>query len=177
MSEAKAAPPQTLRRGRAWAVFAAMLALLAQPATEANAQEDGAQQGEVWETCAGLGAAQPQTIGQIGVTPDDYPLVSMGLNEEGRALLDVDVAADGAIRDVRISESSGSFRLDDSSIEIVRERWRFDPPLAGGMPVACTTQVAVRWEVPNLTYRGAGNQPTIQLSDELLRLLGLPEGQ
>jgi TonB family protein len=171
MSEAKAAPPSGHYR---YSGFAALLALFA---AEANAQEDEAQQDRVWETCAGLGASQPQTIGQIGVTPDDYPLVSLGLNEEGRALLDVDVAADGAISGVRIAESSGSFRLDSSSIEIVRERWRFDPPLAGDTPVACTTQVAVRWEVPNLTYRGAGNQPTIQLSDELLRLLGLPEGQ
>lgn len=168
MSEANAAPPSRHYR---YSVFAALLAV------DANAQDDGAQGDDVWETCASLGASQPQTIGQIGVTPDDYPLVSLGLNEEGRALLDVCVAADGATSDVRISESSGSFRLDHSSIEIVRERWRFDPPLAGDMPVACTTQVAVRWEVPNLTYRGAGNQPAIQLSDELLRLLGLPERQ
>jgi len=134
-----------------------------------------AQEGSPFEACIALGAERPQTIGQVSVVADDYPLVSMGLREEGRTVVDVDVGLDGAVAGVRVAETSGSFRLDERSVELVNERWRFQPATLEGEPVACTTQVAVRWDLTNVTPLTGGTETleNAEVSEELLRLLGI----
>ena len=86
----------------------------------------------------------PELIG-AAVTMEDYPLVSIGLLEEGRAVLEVDVTAEGRASNARVVTSAGSFRLDERSVEIVNEKWRFTPGRIGDAPAICRTRVAVRW--------------------------------
>ena len=64
-----------------------------------------------------------------------YPPLSRRMREEGRVLLDVHIMPDGSVAEVRLRESSGFGRLDDSAIAAV-ERWRYVPATRGGKPIA-----------------------------------------
>lgn len=59
-----------------------------------------------------------------------YPPMSRRLNEEGKVLLRVHVAADGSAREVEIKQSSGFGRLDAAARDAV-SRWRFVPARRG----------------------------------------------
>lgn len=64
-----------------------------------------------------------------------YPPLSRRMREEGRVLLNVHIMPDGSVAEVRLRESSGFGRLDDSAIAAV-ERWRYVPATRGGKPIA-----------------------------------------
>ena len=64
-----------------------------------------------------------------------YPAMARRLGEEGEVRLDVWVGADGRVRDVRLTRSSGSALLDDAAIEALRA-WQFRPATVDGVPVA-----------------------------------------
>ncbi|WP_051018777.1 energy transducer TonB [Thauera sp. 27] len=64
-----------------------------------------------------------------------YPPLSRRMREEGRVLLDVHIMPDGSVAEVKLRESSGHRRLDDSAIAAV-ERWRYVPATRGGKPIA-----------------------------------------
>jgi protein TonB len=57
------------------------------------------------------------------------------MGDQGEVLLDVLVAPDGKVSDVRLKQSSGSSLLDRTAIETVR-KWRFTPATVDGEPVA-----------------------------------------
>ncbi len=115
----------------------------------------------------------PDLIG-AEVTMEDYPLVSIGLLEEGRAVLEVDVTTEGRASYARIAASTGSFRLDERAVEILNEKWRFTPGRIGDAPAICPTRVAVRWAL----NRGDGPRETstdAALMDLLESREALPE--
>ncbi|MBQ7626510.1 MAG: energy transducer TonB [Rhodocyclaceae bacterium] len=62
--------------------------------------------------------------------PAAYPALSRRLGEEGTVRLRVRVGADGQALMVRLAESSGFARLDDSAREAVAH-WRFVPARRG----------------------------------------------
>lgn len=71
-----------------------------------------------------------------------YPPLSRKLNEQGRVLLRVNVAADGSATDVHLHISSGYPRLDDSALATVR-RWKFLPARLGQEAVAAWVLVPI----------------------------------
>lgn len=71
-----------------------------------------------------------------------YPALSRKLNEQGRVLLRVHVAADGSAAEVQLHTSSGHPRLDDSALATVR-RWRFVPARLGQEAVAAWVLVPI----------------------------------
>ena len=71
-----------------------------------------------------------------------YPALSRKLNEQGRVLLRVNVAADGSATEVQLHTSSGHSRLDDSALATVR-RWRFVPARLGQEAVAAWVLVPI----------------------------------
>ena len=73
-----------------------------------------------------------------------YPRLSRELREQGRVLLRVFVAADGHATDVRLHQSSGFERLDDSAIKAVRT-WKFVPARLGTEPVAAWVVVPIEF--------------------------------
>jgi protein TonB len=64
-----------------------------------------------------------------------YPAAARRMGEQGEVRLDVHVAADGTVTEVRLRASSGSAVLDRSAIDTVR-RWRFSPATVDGRAVA-----------------------------------------
>lgn len=63
-----------------------------------------------------------------------YPSKSSRRGEEGTVLLELLVLADGRVTDVKIKESSGYPRLDQSALDAVK-RWRYKPAQRGGVAI------------------------------------------
>ena len=71
-----------------------------------------------------------------------YPALSRKLNEQGRVLLRVHVAADGSATEVQLHTSSGHARLDDTALATVRH-WKFAPARLGQEAVAAWVLVPI----------------------------------
>ena len=87
--------------------------------------------------------APPAPASQVKVQPDlitaesrepEYPSMSRRLREEGLVGLLVLVEPDGSVSDVRIEQSSGHDRLDQSAVEAAKSRSRFKPGTIDGKP-------------------------------------------
>ncbi len=73
-----------------------------------------------------------------------YPLTARRLGQEGVVMLTVRIDADGRPLEVEVEQSSGFPLLDDSALTTVR-RWRFRSARMGGVPVASTVEVPIRF--------------------------------
>jgi len=71
-----------------------------------------------------------------------YPPLSRRMGEQGRVVLRVHVAPDGAAGEVRLQASSSSQRLDESALATVR-RWKFVPARRGTEAVAAWVLVPI----------------------------------
>ena len=69
---------------------------------------------------AALDAYGLSVAGQIGRSSRDYPLRARRLRQEGTAEVVVKVGADGKVKDVTVSRSSGHRLLDEEAVERVR---------------------------------------------------------
>lgn len=63
-----------------------------------------------------------------------YPSLSRRLGEQGIVLLEILILTDGSVGDIRIKESSGHKRLDDTATKAVK-RWRYMPARRGDTPI------------------------------------------
>jgi protein TonB len=79
------------------------------------------------------------------VTARDYPAISIRLKEQGVAVVRVCVEPNGDVSDVTLVESSGHERLDDATIRMVSNRFRYNPATQGGQPVRFCQNQPVRW--------------------------------
>jgi len=86
-------------------------------------------------------AAAPRRAGPridaswAGNVSPPYPLAARRMGEQGEVRLDVHVAADGSVSEVRVRQSSGSPVLDQAAIDTVRN-WKFRPATVDDQPVA-----------------------------------------
>lgn len=64
-----------------------------------------------------------------------YPGLSRKLGEEGVVLLSVYILADGSVGEIKLKQSSGFGRLDDSALSAVK-RWKFVPARQGDKTLA-----------------------------------------
>ena len=62
-----------------------------------------------------------------------YPANSWRLGEQGKVIVRVLIAADGAAQKYEIRKSSGFERLDQAALATV-QRWRYVPGKRGGVP-------------------------------------------
>lgn len=77
-----------------------------------------------------------------------YPLASRRLHEQGEVLLKVEIGTDGRARQVLVSRSSGSARLDTAALTAVRAA-RFRPYTENGVPLVVWTTVPIQFELEN----------------------------
>lgn len=84
-----------------------------------------------------------------GASQPPYPTASRRLGEEGAVVVAVSIDANGAITDVRLVTSSGFARLDQAALDHARRRWRFEPALQDGQPVAATRTITVSFRLAN----------------------------
>jgi protein TonB len=90
--------------------------------------------------------------GRLGATisSDDYPDASLRAEEEGVTRVSYQIGPDGRVvsGSCQVTGSSGHDRLDRRTCELVERRFRFNPALQNGQPVAETRAQAVRWQIP-----------------------------
>src|SRR5580765_7658478 len=77
----------------------------------------------------------PIAVTSHAVTAADYPVDSIPLHEEGVARVAYTVRVDGVVDELKVTQSSGSPRLDAAAIAIV-SRWRFKPATQNGKPIS-----------------------------------------
>lgn len=77
--------------------------------------------------------------------PDpDYPPLSRERGEQGVVMLQLAVDASGRLGEVSVLQSSGFSRLDKAARAAV-QRWRFQPAIENGQPVAAQLTLPVRF--------------------------------
>lgn len=64
-----------------------------------------------------------------------YPALSRRLREQGTVLLEILILPDGTVGEVKIKESSGFKRLDDTAMKAVKQ-WKYTPARRGQEPIA-----------------------------------------
>ncbi|HWK36194.1 energy transducer TonB [Sphingomonas sp.] len=96
----------------------------------------------------------------------DYPPEARRAGVSGRVGIELDVAADGSVSGCRITQSSGSVDLDETTCRVASKRARFKPARdANGEPVAARFPVpGIRWNIAE------GQEPTgpIEISQSTL---------
>lgn len=78
----------------------------------------------------------PQATTSHAVTADDYPPVSIRLQEQGKVMIKYTIAADGGVEECAVTTPSGKPRLDTAACTMVKRRWKFKPATQNGKPVA-----------------------------------------
>lgn len=113
-------------------------AITAEAAQEEAAQEESAPAEPLPVTTT---AEENSTLGAPVTPPQEdahqlnnprpaYPSISRSRREEGTVLLEVLILANGTVGEVRIKESSGYSRLDQTAMRAVK-RWRYLPARRG----------------------------------------------
>ena len=77
----------------------------------------------------------------------DYPAAATRLGEEGATGLNIFIAVDGSVAEVKLVSSSGSTRLDNAAIKHAQRNWHFSPCTEGGKAVACWFETKLIWRI------------------------------
>ena len=75
-----------------------------------------------------------------------YPPEAVQQGLEGRVILSVTIAANGAVTKVTVAESCGHDVLDQAALDAVC-RWQFSPATRGGKPVEWTARLPIRFRL------------------------------
>lgn len=78
--------------------------------------------------------------------PPVYPALSRRMGEQGKIVLRMLVNAKGTADNVELRRSSGSSRLDDAALDVVK-RWRFVPAKQGDQPVAAWLLIPITFSL------------------------------
>lgn len=81
------------------------------------------------------------------VTVDDYPPISMRLQEQGSVAIKFVIAATGAVSDCSVTTPSGKPRLDDAACKMVLRRWKYKPATQDGKPVSVALTANVTFQL------------------------------
>ncbi len=73
-----------------------------------------------------------------------YPQLERRLEIEGTVVLDVTVAVDGSVKDVRVIQSSGNQDLDDAAVACWKT-YRYKPAMQDGHPVEAHIKSQMVW--------------------------------
>ncbi len=90
--------------------------------------------------------SSPASIGRPHVCTQNYPDISVRLNEEGTTTLSFHIAVDGSVNNVAVAKSSGFPRLDEAALSCAG-RWRYKPAMQDGNPVEVPWQANVQWKL------------------------------
>jgi periplasmic protein TonB len=80
-------------------------------------------------------------------TKPPYPVISQRLGEHGTTTVEVNIDVSGSVTDCKITKTSGSDRLDQTTCEYVKSHWKWQPPTLEGKPTAAVTRIAMVWDL------------------------------
>jgi periplasmic protein TonB len=81
-------------------------------------------------------------------TEPEYPVAEIRQGHQGTVLLALQILPNGRVGDVRIEQSSGYVKLDDSAAKEAR-RWRMKPGTSGGTATAMWKRVPIKFQLKN----------------------------
>jgi protein TonB len=90
----------------------------------------------------------PRVDARYPFTEPEYPVSEIRQQHEGTVWLSVEVLPSGRVGGVRIDESSGYAKLDDSAAREAR-KWRMKPGMEGGVAKAMWLKVPVKFQLKN----------------------------
>jgi protein TonB len=74
--------------------------------------------------------------------PPNYPREALRQGIEGTVVLLISIDAQGNVLDIKVERSSRNRDMDREAVQAAR-RWRFNPAVENGRPVASTVRVPV----------------------------------
>jgi TonB family protein len=93
------------------------------------------------------GVQAPKPITSHAVFTADYPSEWVAAHEVGTTTIHYMILEDGSIGETQILVSSGSQRLDDASIAMIRGRWLFSPATRNGQPIRVWQRAKIVWQL------------------------------
>ena len=91
---------------------------------------------------------QPQGDPRFPFTEPDYPVPEIRLGHEGTVWLTIEILPNGRVGAVRIDQSSGFARLDESAVREAR-KWRMKPGTQDGIAIPMYKRVPVTFRLKN----------------------------
>jgi protein TonB len=89
---------------------------------------------------------EPQSDPRFPLTEPEYPVSEIRLQHEGTVWLSVRILPNGRVGEVRIDQSSGYVRLDESAMREAR-RWRMKPGVQDGVATAMWKRVPITFRL------------------------------
>lgn len=90
--------------------------------------------------------SRPPALSKPENCRDDYPFLSRVLGQEGTTELSFTVQADGTLSGMKVSNSSGSDRLDDAAMDCV-SHWHYRPAIKDNQLTDAPMTVTVDWKL------------------------------
>ena len=80
---------------------------------------------------------------------DDYPQSALRNEEEGTTAVSLTIGPNGRVSACRVTSSSGSSSLDNTTCSILTRRARFTPAKdQNGQPISDSSSARIRWQLP-----------------------------
>ena len=95
---------------------------------------------------AGPVIVQPQGDPRFPFTEPEYPTAEIRMGHEGTVWLSIEILPNGRVGLVRIDQTSGFVRLDDSAVREAK-KWRMRPGLRDGVAIAMWKRVPVTFQL------------------------------
>jgi len=97
---------------------------------------------------AGPLIVQPEGDARFPFTEPEYPIADIRMGHEGTVWLSIEILPNGRVGTVRIDQSSGFTRLDDSAVREAR-KWRMKPGTQDGIAIPMWKRVPVTFQLKN----------------------------
>lgn len=91
---------------------------------------------------------EPRIDSRRALSEPYYPPAEIRQGHEGTVVLSLHILADGRVGEVKLAQSSGFQKLDDSAMREAK-RWRFIPGTSDGSPLAMWKQVPITFRLNN----------------------------
>lgn len=91
---------------------------------------------------------EPRIDARRGLSEPYYPPASIRAGDQGTVLLSVYILANGRVGDVRLEQSSGYPKLDESALREAK-KWRFVPGTSDGAAIPMWKQVPITFRINN----------------------------
>jgi protein TonB len=114
------------------------------PAPETSAEREPARRAAAAKPAKPTPRVVDRDPRPVAQAQPEYPAAAFRAGEEGTVMVRADIDANGNPTNVEVAKRSGSRDLDRAARDAVR-KWRFEPAIKDGKPVAATVQVPVEF--------------------------------
>jgi protein TonB len=92
-------------------------------------------------------AGEPRQIGG-SISEADYPAAAIRANASGTTRVRLQISGTGQVVGCSVTASSGNSALDSTTCSLMQRRFRFNPAMRQGRPVASVVERSMTWQLP-----------------------------